>query len=269
MADAVILAQPATATINLRLGGSAGVSGTLTNDKRVIQGDGAGRIEESQLSNAVTGGVLSFTATLTANRSLTLPDANVTITGGGTLALGTYTLTVPATGTAALLGTANVFTANQTVNGGTMTASAGFIVGNETMDVYRESITFTPTLKGSSTAGSHTYGIQFGRYQRVGNMIHAQIGIEISSKDGTMAGTVSIDGLPVPSVNAANVYQSVCVGQVSQVAYGDMFTARINPNSSEILLLKHTSGTANSAALVDSADIGSTPTIFLFVSYEV
>lgn len=37
-------------------------------------------------------------------------------TGGGTVATGGYTLTVPATGTAALLATANVFTVLQTIN---------------------------------------------------------------------------------------------------------------------------------------------------------
>lgn len=38
-----------------------------------------------------------------------------TITGGGTIATQGYTLTVPATGTAALLGVANVFGANQSI----------------------------------------------------------------------------------------------------------------------------------------------------------
>lgn len=42
---------------------------------------------------------------------------NLSITGGGTIALGGFTLTVPATGTAALLGTANVFTVAQMVDG--------------------------------------------------------------------------------------------------------------------------------------------------------
>jgi hypothetical protein len=46
------------------------------------------------------------------------------ITGGGTLATGGFTLTLPATGTAALLGTANVFTAAQTINAGTLTTAA-------------------------------------------------------------------------------------------------------------------------------------------------
>jgi len=59
-----------------------------------------------------------------ASCTLTLPNAATTITTGGTLALGGFTLTVPATGTAALLGTANVFTAAQTLPSGTNTATS-------------------------------------------------------------------------------------------------------------------------------------------------
>ena len=45
---------------------------------------------------------------------------NLSITGGGTIGLGGFTLTVPATGTAALLGTANAFTAAQSIAGGSL-----------------------------------------------------------------------------------------------------------------------------------------------------
>jgi hypothetical protein len=59
----------------------------------------------------------TFVGALTGNAStvtnLTLGSAT-SITGGGTIALGGFTLTVPATGTPALLGTANTFTAAQT-----------------------------------------------------------------------------------------------------------------------------------------------------------
>src|SRR3990172_2827490 len=51
-----------------------------------------------------------------AGSTLTL-GAATSITGGGTVALGGFTLTVPATGTAALLATANVFTMAQTIAG--------------------------------------------------------------------------------------------------------------------------------------------------------
>lgn len=48
----------------------------------------------------------------------------VRVTGGGTLATGGFTLTVPATGTAALLGTANVFTAAQRFPTGSAAATS-------------------------------------------------------------------------------------------------------------------------------------------------
>lgn len=69
------------------------------------------------LTTGVTGILPSVNGGTGVNNAGTLTNAsNTTITGGGTLALGGFTLTVPATGTAALLGTANVFTANQTIS---------------------------------------------------------------------------------------------------------------------------------------------------------
>jgi hypothetical protein len=80
------------------------------------------KIVDSAIVDGVSGDVLTIVATLTAARTLTLPDANVSITGGGTLAMGGYTLTVPAAGTVALLATTNVFTAAQTINVNSATA---------------------------------------------------------------------------------------------------------------------------------------------------
>lgn len=66
------------------------------------------------LTTDVTGVLPSASGGTGVNNAGTLTNAsNTTITGGGTLALGGFTLTVPATGSAALLATANVFTAAQ------------------------------------------------------------------------------------------------------------------------------------------------------------
>lgn len=62
---------------------------------------------------AITGTLLAQTD-LAAALALLVPLTQ--FTGGGTVATGGFTLTVPATGTAALLGTANVFTAAQTIS---------------------------------------------------------------------------------------------------------------------------------------------------------
>jgi hypothetical protein len=66
------------------------------------------------------GKTITFTGALTIG-------ADTTITGGGTLALGGFTATIPATGTVALLATANIFTAAQTIN---VSSTTGFHVKN-------------------------------------------------------------------------------------------------------------------------------------------
>lgn len=74
----------------------------------------------------ITGVLPSANGGTGVNNAGTLTNAtNTKITGGGTLGLGGFTLTVPATGTAALLGTANVFTALQTITQGS--ANAGIL----------------------------------------------------------------------------------------------------------------------------------------------
>jgi hypothetical protein len=74
-----------------------------------------------------------------ANRTLDLSGnltlgGNFTTTGSGTIALGGFTLTVPATGTAALLGTPNAYTAANTLTltGLGTTPIAGFSLINST-----------------------------------------------------------------------------------------------------------------------------------------
>jgi hypothetical protein len=76
------------------------------------------------------------------NNAGTLTNATATtITGGGTLALAGYTLTVPATGAAALLGIANVFSAANTfgsAGNGTLVSSAGRLTMTGTGRVKKE-----------------------------------------------------------------------------------------------------------------------------------
>lgn len=109
------------------------VVGNDTDDIKVLSSLGTStQVLHGNASGLPTWGAVSLstdvTGTLTASKggtgiangasaSLTLPNAATTITGGGTLALGGYTLTVPATGTAALLGVSNGFTASMSIQG--------------------------------------------------------------------------------------------------------------------------------------------------------
>lgn len=123
---------------------------------------------------------ISFTGTLATtlggtgvNNAGTLTNpSNTAITGGGTLALGGFTLTVPATGSAALLGTANVFTAAQTINGANLGIALTGAASGGTPSIVASSpaqittavagtplqITASPAIAGSSTVGAAVGG---------------------------------------------------------------------------------------------------------------
>lgn len=61
-------------------------------------------------------------------------------------------------------------------------------------DFYEEG-TFTPTLIGTSTTGSVTYGRQAGYFTRVGNLVTWTLNITTTAFTG-FAGNVQIDSLP-------------------------------------------------------------------------
>lgn len=108
-------------------------------------------------------------------------------------------------------------TAGRAISVASVTASTGnFIVGtagqgidfsadpsapgmlSELLDDYEEG-TFTPTIAGNTTAGTHTYITQVGRYTKVGDTVYVQISIVINAM-GTAgnagAGYTTIAGLP-------------------------------------------------------------------------
>jgi hypothetical protein len=60
--------------------------------------------------------------------------------------------------------------------------------------------TFTPTVQGSTTAGTCTYTVQSGNFQRVGNVVTFQLQVGWSGHTGT--GNIEIKGLPFTSKNA-------------------------------------------------------------------
>jgi hypothetical protein len=81
--------------------------------------------------------------------------------------------------------------------------------------------TWTPILRGSSTAGAHTYSTQTATYQIIGNMCFIQGEMVLTAEDGTAAGNLQIGGLPVAvgtrratlqvglKLNLASTYESL------------------------------------------------------------
>jgi hypothetical protein len=124
--------------------------------------DAADRDKKMKVSNLP----MKWTTAALANRiaswkdANTLQDSGVAISGTGTLAMGAgNTLTVPATGTAALLGTAQTFTALQTLNAGLVPGTS-----QDTFNIFKKGT----WIVGLVNHGSATTSTLTGDYIRIG-----------------------------------------------------------------------------------------------------
>lgn len=86
------------------------------------------------------------------------------ITGGGTIATGGFTLTVPATGTAALLGTANIFTAAQKVSydGNANNYISIGATNNQTVTFSQNALGISLSIVGDTTGSGGGASIRMG-----------------------------------------------------------------------------------------------------------
>ena len=157
---------------------------------------------------------------LTTHVSGTLPTAN----GGTNLTSFTANGIMYASSTSALATNANL-----AYNGTDMTLTGGnFVVGtsgkgidfsatpgtgtSELLADYEKG-TFTPTVIGTTTAGTATYAYAVGNYVKVGDAVNFQIIISWSAGTGT--GNLALGGLPF---TAGGSFYSVSIGRVDALA---------------------------------------------------
>lgn len=123
-----------------------------------------------------------------------------------------------------------------------------------------DDIAFTPVLEGSSGAGTPTYTIQNGYYNRVGSLIHYRGTVAISAKGG-MTGSLRIGGFPFTAVNQTNGVEVVPIlhlGLTNTASYTS-FAGRMSPNSNKVDIVENGSG--QSVSLVPVANAADSTTI--------
>lgn len=102
-----------------------------------------------------------------------------------------------------------------------------------TLDDYEEG-TWTPVIKGTSTAGTASYATQKGSYTKIGDRVFFNCYVEWSSGTGT--GNMFVDGLPFTLQNNTDVTMSV--GENGNIAwtasYG--FTPTMISNTTNVYL---------------------------------
>jgi hypothetical protein len=122
-----------------------------------------------------------------------------------------------------------------------------------TLDDYEEG-TFTPTISGTTTAGTGTYTAQFGVYTKVGSVVTVQVNLGISNHTGT--GNILLSGLPFTSFATTDYWGVISIGYVNNLALTALNfpTGIINVNTTYASLYQSpTGGGAATAVPMDTS----------------
>lgn len=136
-----------------------------------------------------------------------------------------------------------------------------------TLDDYEEG-TFTPTYIGSTTPGDHAYSTQVGRYEKIGRQVSFRCRVILSAK-GTIAGNISLGGLPFTTSSAISTYGSISIGNAASfsITAGENFAGYMNINSTEIAL-RHWDIASGMSSLTDT-QLTNTSQLMIAGQYNV
>ena len=143
-----------------------------------------------------------------------------------------------------------------TFNGDTATA-------NE-LDDYEEG-TFTPTIVGTSTAGTGTYTTQIGRYTKIGNSVFFTITLAWSAHTGT--GNMKVGGLPFTSDSTVGNAPPTAINSSNLTVPANSYpTSLVAQNSTDILLYSIATGGGSPIAALA---LDTSASIYLAGRYNV
>ena len=154
-------------------------------------------------------------------------------------------------------------------NGGGSNPSYSQIAATVALSDYAEG-SWTPTVRGSTTAGTQTYTTQVGRYVRIGNSVTAHARVTMSAKDGATAGDVQIAGLPFTARNVSGLTPTCALGSIASLTltagYFE-FLAFVNTNATTISLNQIKDNNTNLA--VPAANLNATSDFMLSCNYLI
>lgn len=170
------------------------------------------------------------------------------------------TLSIDANGNVtANIGNIGFGTANKGIDFSVNANAAG--ATSELLNDYEEG-DFTPSIQGSSTAGTASYAGRYGRYTKVGRLVTVSIYIDWSGHTGT--GDTRVAGLPFANSSA---FSAASIGYANSIAVtaGNMISGYVDASQPWILLNQiPTGGGPNTTVPIDAAG-----TLVLSASYVV
>ena len=219
------------------------VSGELRVQTSATGGTGVGIETFVSGANAY---LTSYNRTTSAYAPLLLIGSTLGITGDTTLS-----------GT--LKGSTTISVGNATPSssgaGITFPATQAASTDANTLDDYEQG-TWTPTVVGTTTAGTATYSQQNGQYTKIGNMVTATAYVEWSAHTGT--GNITLRGLPFTTLNSGANLGAVTLAYNHNIALtaNNLLTAYIGGNSTSITVDQYPVGGGSSTAVPMDASGG-------------
>jgi hypothetical protein len=168
----------------------------------------------------------STTGKIIQNSVVTVADTTGDVAGVGTLSLATTLGVGGATPSAS--GTGITFPATQSASSNA-----------NTLDDYEEG-TWTPTVIGSTTAGTGTYGNQLGLYTKVGRLVTVEVYLTWSAHTGT--GNLQFGNLPFTTASGYNSAVSIALFDNIALTALNIAVAFTAPNTTYIRLFQYPTG---------------------------
>lgn len=120
------------------------------------------------------------------------------------------------------------------------------------LDDYEEG-TFTPTIIGTTSAGTASYSGQRGKYTKIGNTVLWRL--YVSWTNGNGSGDLRVDGLPFNEDGNNSVYAAVTIGYVHNVTLssGYILTALTLSGDNQIYFYQYPNGGGSNTGLTYDA----------------
>jgi len=212
-----------------------------------LKSTGTIKLFENDNTSNVT---IASPASLTTDRTITLPDGDVTLVAG-TMATGGVALTGSTNNTLTTVTGADAISGetNLTFDGTDLTVATGNVVmgtsgkgidfsatsgtgTSEVLDDY-EYGTFTPTAVSASGSFT-TVGPCYGWYTKIGKMVQAQMEISITT-NGTASANIDVGNLPFTSA-ATGILNTVNHGRETQID-GSTFVTIMSRDVTTVVML--------------------------------
>ena len=128
---------------------------------------------------------------------------------------------------------------------------------------------WTPVFEGATSAGTYTYGTQFGRYIQIGNMITATCNLINITTSSAGSGTIQITGLPSASSASKGIHVGSCTVTRFNTTTGVMnLTCEIAAGTAVIAIKQNVDG-SSSGDLEVTDKIDNLADIRLTITYFV